>query len=218
MKIVTLKEARAGKLPKYYTGKPCKRGHYSERTTNGRQCVECKRESGKADYKKNKEAHLEKNRRWYKENKERHAELVRRWYDKNTDRKAELSRNWYKENKVRVIERARVRRGAMASDPEYRMQRTMRNMVYSTVKRKTDRTHKLLGYNAVDLRSHIERQFTKGMSWDNYGEWHIDHVVSIAQLMREGETDPAKINCLSNLRPLWAKDNQTKKDKPELLI
>ena len=24
---------------------------------------------------------------------------------------------------------------------------------------------------------HLEKQFTKGMTWENHGKWHIDHVI-----------------------------------------
>lgn len=49
--------------------------------------------------------------------------------------------------------------------------------------------------------------FEPGMSWDNRGEWHIDHIKPVCIFIREGETDPAVINALSNLRPLWAEEN-----------
>lgn len=48
------------------------------------------------------------------------------------------------------------------------------------------------------------------MSWDNRGEWHIDHIVPVAVMVRDGITDPAIINALTNLQPLWAKDNLAK--------
>src|SRR3546814_3330220 len=34
----------------------------------------------------------------------------------------------------------------------------------------------LVGYTVADLMAHLERQFLPGMSWDNRGEWHIDHI------------------------------------------
>ncbi|AVH85447.1 hypothetical protein Rostov1_00057 [Vibrio phage Rostov-1] len=51
------------------------------------------------------------------------------------------------------------------------------------------------------------------MSWDNWGEWHIDHIKPVAQFKREGITDPKIINALSNLQPLWAEENLKKSDK-----
>lgn len=48
------------------------------------------------------------------------------------------------------------------------------------------------------------------MTWENWGEWHIDHIKPVAQFIREGITCPKQINALSNLRPLWAHDNLSK--------
>lgn len=41
-------------------------------------------------------------------------------------------------------------------------------------------------------------------------EWHVDHIIPVSELVRCGVTDPAKINALENLRPMWAKDNMSK--------
>lgn len=63
-----------------------------------------------------------------------------------------------------------------------------------------------LGYSMLDLRTHIQRQFVQGMTWDNHGyecgNWHIDHIVPKRHFN--------SIRCcyaLSNLRPLWADEN-----------
>ena len=75
---------------------------------------------------------------------------------------------------------------------------------------KTKSTSVILGYTANDLKQHIESQFAKGMSWDNYGEWHIDHIIPIARMVEFGITDPSIVNSLDNLQPLWAEDNLSK--------
>lgn len=49
------------------------------------------------------------------------------------------------------------------------------------------------------------------MSWDNYGEWHIDHIKSISKF--GDKTNPRLINALCNLQPLWCSDNLMKSDK-----
>jgi len=69
-------------------------------------------------------------------------------------------------------------------------------------KKKEDYTSKLLGYSAIDLKRYIEDLFTDGMSWDNYGEWHIDHKKAVSKFNKD--THPSIVNSLSNLQPLWA--------------
>ncbi len=73
---------------------------------------------------------------------------------------------------------------------------------------------KLLGYNVADLIKHLEAQFLDGMSWENFGEWHIDHVVPQAAFSFESERDPQFKKCwaLENLQPLWASENLSKSD------
>ena len=60
----------------------------------------------------------------------------------------------------------------------------------------------MLGFSATELKQHIESLFTEGMSWDNYGEWHIDHIKRVSEF--DKNSSPSIVNALSNLRPLWA--------------
>ena len=77
------------------------------------------------------------------------------------------------------------------------------------------RNLKLLDYSARELKEHLEKQFQGGMSWNNYGEWHIDHIIPLSAFNFDS---PAHIDfrrcwALNNLQPLWAKENMQKKDK-----
>jgi hypothetical protein len=68
--------------------------------------------------------------------------------------------------------------------------------------KKDDHTIDILGYSAIQLKEHIEKQFTKGMTWENHGEWHIDHIISVIDFP---PNTPVKIVCaLTNLRPMWS--------------
>ena len=49
------------------------------------------------------------------------------------------------------------------------------------------------------------------MSWDNHGEWHIDHIKPISKF--SFDDDIKIINGLNNLQPLWKKDNLIKSNK-----
>lgn len=64
-----------------------------------------------------------------------------------------------------------------------------------------------LGYTAEELKAHLESQFTEGMSWANYGEWHVDHIMPLFTFDCTNLEEVKKANALKNLRPLWAKDN-----------
>ena len=77
-----------------------------------------------------------------------------------------------------------------------------------------------LGYSIADLKHHLERQFTRGTSWKAFTEAriHIDHVVPLSSF---DVTKPEELKAawaLSNLRPLWEKDNLEKADRREMLL
>lgn len=81
---------------------------------------------------------------------------------------------------------------------------------------KSGRTFDLLGYTPHELKSHIERQFTPGMSWENRKDWQIDHIIPLSTAKNPEEV--LKLNALSNLRPLWSVENNQKRNKRTLLL
>jgi len=67
----------------------------------------------------------------------------------------------------------------------------------------------LVGYSLDDLVKHLEALFEEGMTWDNYGTWHIDHRTPRTWFNYESIDDPAFKECwsLSNLQPKWGAEN-----------
>ena len=74
----------------------------------------------------------------------------------------------------------------------------------------------LVGYSIEKLKKHIEKQFQEGMSWENYGKWHIDHIIPISKATCE--QDVFALYHFTNLRPMWASDNIRKSNKDMFLI
>lgn len=72
-------------------------------------------------------------------------------------------------------------------------------------------------YTVEQLRTHIEKQFKPGMSWGNYGLWHVDHKIPITLFNYEHPSDLDFKRCwsLNNLQPLWAAENIKKGNKIE---
>ena len=63
------------------------------------------------------------------------------------------------------------------------------------------------------LKQHIETQFKEGMTWGNYGEWHVDHKIPLA-FKEDGkiptlEEVTKRLHYL-NTQPLWASENMSK--------
>ena len=99
-----------------------------------------------------------------------------------------------------------------------RISRRMRSALHNKQYRKNTRKWELLvGYNVTDLRKSLESKFLPGMSWENMGEWHIDHIVPLAafNFQKPEDIDFKRAWDLTNLRPLWAKDNFSKHTKLE---
>ena len=78
----------------------------------------------------------------------------------------------------------------------------------------------LVGFTISDLMTHLERQFMKGMTWENRGEWHIDHIRPLSSFSFETAECPAfkEAWSLTNLRPLWRDDNLKKSGKRLFLL
>lgn len=81
---------------------------------------------------------------------------------------------------------------------------------------KTSPTFEQLGYTVAEFVTHIERQFVKGMGWHNMSEWQIDHIVPVSEA--KTERDVIALNQLSNLRPMWAAENNAKKARRVSLL
>jgi len=103
-------------------------------------------------------------------------------------------------------------RNRYKEDPLFRMKAIAYSSVFGAIKRrgflKNGRTHQILGCSFEELKRHIEKQFEKGMSWGNYGEWHIDHRVPLSSA-----STPEELEYLlhyMNLQPLWAGENMAK--------
>lgn len=77
---------------------------------------------------------------------------------------------------------------------------------------KSDRTLEYLGCDIDFYRKHLESTFLPGMTWENQGKWHIDHVVPIKY---EGEGDITLDTVIKrlhwrNTQAMWASDNIAK--------
>lgn len=70
-----------------------------------------------------------------------------------------------------------------------------------------------LGCDRLYLMDYLENLFEDGMTWENYGEWHIDHIKPLSIFDLTLEEDFKQAVHYTNLQPLWAKDNMSKGNK-----
>ena len=119
----------------------------------------------------------------------------------------------YRENK-RTYEKTRK-----DNDPLYKLINNFRTAIYQVLKesnvQKNGHYFEILKYTPDELIVHLENQFTEGMTWDNYGQWHVDHIspISLHNINEIGDDEFMKCWSLSNLQPLWADENIRKSNK-----
>lgn len=103
----------------------------------------------------------------------------------------------------------------MAENPSARIANILRTRIGIALsgRCKSASTLNLLGCDLEHFRFHLESQFTEGMTWENHGEWHIDHIQPCASFNLEDEDEQRKCFHYTNMQPLWASDNLRKSDR-----
>lgn len=158
---------------------------------------------------------------YYQANSEKLKQRTRDWGIKNPKIKQARNDAWNAANpeKARTHQREYEKR-RLASDPMFalraRMQSAIRGSLIKGGYTKRSRTHEYLGCSFDEFKRHIEKQFLKGMTWENRSLWHLDHLRPVSSAKTEEEL--IAIHHFTNLRPLWAKDNLAKGDNMEFLI
>ena len=167
---------------------------------------ERQREYGKKYYFKNREKIKEKRKeyheQYYLNNKEIKIKLAKQWRLNNK----EYAKQWRLNNKEKTRE---YEKNKMKTDPIFKFIKYQRSRISYALKgkRKSKSTIKLLGCSAEECWKHLEQQFTLGMTRDNYGLWHIDHILPCAYFDLSDPKQQEKCFHYTNLQPLWAIDN-----------
>ena len=163
----------------------------------------------KNDYNKDPDKYKTKTKNWSKINHNKVEEYRKTYYKENIERVKEYKRNYYLNNKDYINKYMR----------DYWINKkyikSWRSILYRYSKyfskEKTDITLCILKYTPEMLKMRMECQFKDGMSWDNYGEWEIDHKKPLSKF--DNNSKPFIVNALCNLQPLWKSDNIKKSNK-----
>ena len=198
--------------------------------------IETKEERYKRKQREWREAHPDYQKKWRTENKDRKPktknalqdrERFAEWRRLNPD----YAKNYYQKNKKRIINKVASWKSCNKSkvkaytrtcalnrrdkikienrNPKRRLISSLRKRMKQFMFQRMSRSDGF-ACSPIELRAHIERQFKVGMTWGNYGKWHVDHIVPCSAF---DLTNPEHIKTcfhFNNLRPLWAKDNMEK--------
>lgn len=133
----------------------------------------------------------------------------------NKERLYEKAKEWAAANPDKVAATRARNRAKRRANPHKYLTDVVRQRIRDNVRLKRRREADIfqtLGYTVEELREHLGRQFKKGMSWENIGKWHIDHIIPIAAYYYDSYDHPDFRACwhLQNLQPCWAWENMTR--------
>lgn len=156
----------------------------------------------------------ESDKRHYEKNREKRIQSSKNWAMKNKEHLGNYQKEYHKENKEKIRETKRnYERTRKSTDPHYKLIGNFRTAIYQVLKEnnvnKNGHYFDVLGYSQEELIKHLEKQFIDGMTWDNYGKWHVDHIRPITSFDIKEIGDEEFLKCwgLGNLQPLWGIDN-----------
>jgi len=169
-------------------------------------------EYSKNYYINNKEKIIIKQKNYVLKNKEKRIECVKKYKENNKEILKEKAKIYYQKNKHKKNEYVKNYR---LNNPLFDLSIRIRQNIRSTFKVKNydkkSKTTNILGCSIQDFKNHLERQFTKGMTWENAREWHLDHIYPVS--LAKDEEELIRLNHYTNFQPLWAKDNLQKGNK-----
>jgi hypothetical protein len=159
-------------------------------------------------------------KRWREKNKDSVREYVKTWNEKNKEHRKQYLKEYREKNIDKIRQNKRdYERNRKASDPLYKLISNFRTAIYTVLKEsnvdKYGHYFDILGYTPEELINHLEKQFTEGMTWEKYGEFHIDHKLPISSfnIKEIGDEEFMKCWCLDNLQPMWGEENIRKSNK-----
>jgi hypothetical protein len=172
---------------------------------SGRRFIGGKKVADKKYREKNKEKLSDNHKVWSENNRCYLNNYHKLWREKNIYKHRENKRNYEKLRKD--------------NDPIYKLINNFRTAIYQVLKennvQKNGHYFEILNYSPDELINHLEMQFTDGMTWENYGRWHVDHIrpISSFNINKIGDEEFMKCWSLENLQPLWGEDNIRKSNK-----
>lgn len=156
------------------------------------RCKECMRAYNRL--RKNTPEYRKKRRENYIENRE----IIREYNRK------------YSKTQKRRISTFQYRKIKLKTSEQYKLERKIRAKTRAVVARKYGRFNyklKYFGCSTAELKYYIEKKFKEGMSWENRGKWHIDHIRPLCSFNLSDENEFLKACYYTNLQPLWAEEN-----------
>jgi hypothetical protein len=136
------------------------------------------------------------------------------YYQNNLEQEREKSKKYYHENKQTIRKKNNEwKNDKRKNDGFYRMKINLRHRLrdYLVGESSGKRTKEIVGLDKTEFKLYIQGKFVDGMCWENYGQWHLDHIKPLCSAKDNNEA--ILLNHYTNLQPLWAEDNLRKNRK-----
>lgn len=160
---------------------------------------------------RNKPKVKEAKKRYYQKYKNHIKAKSKKWYLENTEIALKRKKEYSKNNRDLINEHKRKR---YKSDIMYKLGRKISGFILKALKRngytKKSRAYEILGCSFEEFKFYIELQFQEGMTWENHGDWHLDHKIPIS--WADSELRIYELNHYTNFQPLWSQENLKKKN------
>jgi hypothetical protein len=130
-------------------------------------------------------------------------------------RRKEVSKIRYESKKEEIVKRCiAYNKKRYNTDPYYKVAISMRTRILKLLKQKNadkcNNFHTYLGCDKEKFTSYFQAKFKEGMTWENHGKWHIDHIKPCALFNLINIEEQKKCFHYTNLQPLWASENLSK--------
>ena len=219
------KELPDNKGGRVYCNRPCRRKWLNkamrEKMNADPELHKLHRDKQREYYRLNKKARRDTAKKYREKNAEQiRAERLRHYHrvkdtQKYKDNVSKRGKIWFQKNKARLREKASLR---MKTDIEFALRNKTRTRISNAIRyyvkglRKSKGTIELLGCSLSFFKKHLEKQFTKGMSWNDFikGNIHLDHIKSCWSFDLSKVEEQKKCFNYKNVQPLWAGDNLSK--------
>lgn len=132
---------------------------------------------------------------------EKHRTWNRDWVNRNREHRRKQKRDGDRERRAESV--------------DFRIAENLRSRIGRAIRKgyKTGSAVRDLGCAIPDFKLHIEALFQPGMTWTNWGEWHLDHIKPLASFDLKNREQFLAACHYTNMQPLWAVENMRKSDK-----
>jgi hypothetical protein len=136
----------------------------------------------------------------------------RQYYHLNRQKRKDYCRKWRLKNKTKLKLYFKSKKD---SDPNFKIACSLRTRMSMALRQenKTGSAVRDLGCSINEFREYLSSKFSEGMTWENYGEWHIDHIIPLSKFNLSKRVEFLKAAHFTNLQPLWEQANLAKSNR-----